>query len=314
MPTSAPTVEETYKLAQQLLTQQKSKKVVNLAAMLLKHDGWNMTYQALYMDALIQLAQRDGTSLNRRLELLEGALRFGVHLDKVETLYFDTLDKLLARKNRLPAPGKLVIGLGPGRNGSTSLATLLSTIDGSFITHESYPMIFADPTPAQLAFHIKKFHRLLPYCTWVGDVSHWWIYATDKLRREFPGVKFITLNRKPGQIIDSFQRVKGLGKGSNNHWTPSSEDYWSKSFWDFSYPDYPLPNFVGTKEQKRANQIASYVAEYYYRAHNIRGDNLMLHLDTLDSKGRLSLQVYLGILIKEQEVWKNKGGIQDSFA
>ncbi len=106
--------------------------------------------------------------------------------EKLAAEYFSNLEILLAGKRRLETPGQLVIGLGTGRCGSTSLAAMLGTVKNSCCTHESPPLIFWTPQSEQVAFHIKRFRILANYYSLVADVSHWWLNSIEQVSDQFP--------------------------------------------------------------------------------------------------------------------------------
>src|SRR5690242_11852008 len=63
----------------------------------------------------------------------------------VRSAYFENLERLLAQKPRRAAPGMLVLGLGSGRCGSTSLTALIASVADSVSTHENPPVVYWDP-------------------------------------------------------------------------------------------------------------------------------------------------------------------------
>ena len=69
--------------------------------------------------------------------------------------YFENLDSLLEQRPVRRTPGTIVIGIGSGRNGSTSLAGLLSTIEGSCCTHENPPLMCWTPRAEETRFHTE---------------------------------------------------------------------------------------------------------------------------------------------------------------
>jgi len=92
-------------------------------------------------------------------------------------------------------PGQIVLGLGSGRCGSTSLSALLGAIEGSCATHENPPLIYWRPEKAQLDFHMRRFKLLSEFFPLVFDASHWWLRAIDRFFTDFPNGKAIGLHR-----------------------------------------------------------------------------------------------------------------------
>src|ERR1700760_1078087 len=65
--------------------------------------------------------------------------------EELSKAYFENLDILLRYRQRLRTPGRIALGIGSGRSGSTSLAAMLATIAGSCCTHENPPLISWKP-------------------------------------------------------------------------------------------------------------------------------------------------------------------------
>jgi hypothetical protein len=177
--------------------------------------------------------------------------------------YFENLERILEARPRQPFPGQVIIGLGSGRCGSTSLSKVLASIEDSCSTHESPPMIYWNPEDEQLNFHMRRFKLLAEFFPLVFDASHWWLRATDRFFTEFPNGKAIGLHRDTQTCAQSFARVKGQGRGSLNHWVAPGNDIWRTNYWDPAYPAYSLPeNANEDPDTARAQLIVRYVEEY----------------------------------------------------
>src|SRR5215472_16846844 len=74
-------------------------------------------------------------SAARGQQLLQ-ILAEGFPIPQLQAAYFENLERLLRQKTRLQAPGQIVVGLGSGRCGSTSLAAIMANVEGSCSTHE----------------------------------------------------------------------------------------------------------------------------------------------------------------------------------
>jgi hypothetical protein len=190
--------------------------------------------------------------------------------EKLATEYFSNLEVLLGSMRRLETPGQLVIGLGPGRCGSTSLAAMLGTVTNSCCTHESPPPIFWDPESEQVDFHIKRFRILAGYYSLVADVSHWWLNPIERVLDQFPEAKFIGLIRDPDECAISFMRVQGHGTGSYNPWAPRGNGLWRSGHWDPTYPSYSLPgNVEKSPDRAKLELITRYVGQYNAQLENM---------------------------------------------
>jgi hypothetical protein len=178
--------------------------------------------------------------------------------------YFDNLESLLAPRPRRMHPGRLVIGVGSGRCGSTSLTALVSSIAGACATHENPPLLDWQPRPAQLDLHIRRFALLAQYFPVVFDAAHWWLNAAPALVAAFPDLRFVGLIRDPDATTRSFLAIKGIGPGSFNHWVAADDGPWRASVWDHTYPDYPHPPLIGPADGSvKAALIGRYVREYH---------------------------------------------------
>ena len=184
--------------------------------------------------------------------------------------YFSNLEIVLSDKPRLEAPGQLLIGLGPGRCGSTSLSAMLGTVANSCCTHETPPPISWKPEREQIDFHVRRFRTLTNYYSLVSDVSHWWLNAADRVFGEFPEAKAIGLIRDPDDCAKSFMPIQGFGKGSFNPWAAPGNSLWRAGQWDPSYPSYSIPNYAEKKpDRAKLELITLYVKEYNARLEQI---------------------------------------------
>jgi hypothetical protein len=177
--------------------------------------------------------------------------------------YFENLEHLLDGRPRQPLPGQVILGLGSGRCGSTSLSAILAAIEGSCATHENPPQIYWNPENEQLYFHMRRFKLLAEFFSLVFDASHWWLKAVDRFFAEFPNGKAIGLHRDLETCVQSFVRIKGQSWGSLNHWVAPGNGIWRANFWDPTDPIYSLPdNANEDPDTARARLIARYVVEY----------------------------------------------------
>lgn len=194
--------------------------------------------------------------------------------------YFHNLGVVLAEKPRLERPGQIVIGVGPGRCGSTSLSAMLGTVANSCSTHETPPPIFWDPQPEQIDFHIARLRMLSEYHLLVCDVSHWWLNAVDQVFDYFPDARVIGLLRDRDDCALSFARIQGVGKGSFNPWAPRGNGVWRAGSWDATYPSYPLPSdALENPDRAKLELITRYVQDY----------NTQLETLSLNSPDRVKL-------------------------
>lgn len=219
--------------------------------------------------ALDGLGNRYPIGTLARSRFLLAIIQTGHPTPRTQAAYLENLHVLLRHHPPRDQPGRLVIGLGTGRSGSTTLSHILVSCGDVCATHENPPMLYWAPQPEQIAFHLARFALLRRHLALVADIAHWWINATEELVAAFPDVRFIGTWRERSACVDSFLRIKGVGPGSLNHWLLPGCDDVAATNWDLSYPSYPVadPAFCQQAEGKR-QLIARYVDDY--NAHMLR--------------------------------------------
>jgi hypothetical protein len=206
--------------------------------------------------------------------------------ERLSRAYFDNLDKLLAHKPVRRSPGRVLIGLGSGRCGSTSLAKLVSTIEGSCCTHENPPLLSWTPDAEEIDFHLKRIERLATRFSLVADVAHWWLNALAALMTHLPDALVIAITRDAEDCARSFFKIKGTGIGSCNHWVPYGNGIWSAERWDPTYPTYAVPKHAwddpnGAKFELITRYVREYNASARALARSCASNLLMLKTDDL---------------------------------
>lgn len=204
--------------------------------------------------------------------------------------------------------GQLIIGIGTGRSGSTSLVKFLQKQHGALVSHERPPRLPWLPNTQRLKFHLRLFEHLLAANRLVGDVSHWWLPYLHHVFDANPNVKVIALQRDREQTIRSFEKVKGFGDGSVNHWYNHRGVGWRQNIWDECYPSY------GTKDRFEA--IGLYWDAYYetVKEWQLRkpGQIFLAPVDILNSReGQDELLTFLGVgerVYASTEVRYNESG------
>jgi hypothetical protein len=209
--------------------------------------------------------------------------------EELTKAYFENLDALLRYRQPLRTPGRIVLGIGSGRSGSTSLAAMLATVNGSCCTHENPPLISWTPEPEEIEFHLLRFRRLASYHPLVADVSHWWLNVMDLFFAEFPEARVIGTFRAVASCAASFMRIKGSGRGSYNHWVPYDNGTWAAARWDPAYPTYAVPEHAALDpDGVKLELIARYVREYNDAMHTLARRRpttvMLLHTEKLDDE------------------------------
>jgi len=158
--------------------------------------------------------------------------------------------------------GTLLLGLGTGRSGSTTLAKLWTEQEGCYCSHEHPPRLSWKGSSSRLEFHRRRFDILRGHFKYVGDVSHWWLPYIDMLMDHYNDVRIVVLKRDRKATIDSFLKIKGGGgKGAINHWVEHDGRLWARNVWDECYPSYD------TSDMKEA--IEHYWEDYYATVDNM---------------------------------------------
>jgi hypothetical protein len=182
---------------------------------------------------------------------------------KLRCAYFENIEQLLKARVKRTRPGKVILGIGPGRCGSTTLSAVFGAVPDACSTHENPPLIDWEPQQEQLRFHVDRLRLLADYYALVFDAAHWWLNALGTFFDEFPAGQVIGLHRDTGACVKSFLRVKGSGRGSVNHWAPPENGIWATTLGDPSYPSYPIPSdLLANPDAAKAAQIERYVTEY----------------------------------------------------
>lgn len=98
---------------------------------------------------------------------------------------------------------QLVIGLGSGKCGSTSLARLLDLQKDSEFTHEEFGISLPyDVHPKKLEKALEIIYSREP--TIIGDVAFYWRHHVPYILRRIPSAKFICMKRDRELTTQSF--------------------------------------------------------------------------------------------------------------
>ena len=183
--------------------------------------------------------------------------------DLVSAAYFANLDALMARRAPRAAPGKVVIGLGTGRSGSTTISGIFAQIEDGISTHENAPLLYWEPLPCQVQFHLRRFATLARYYSTVFECSHWWLNSVDHVLEAFPSAKVIGLWRDTEVTALSLMKVT---ERWINHWAAPHNGIWLQDNWSPTYPAYPVPKDArADRDAAKLASIRAYVQEYNAR-------------------------------------------------
>jgi hypothetical protein len=177
--------------------------------------------------------------------------------------YFDNLRLVLKGRAKRAEPGTIVLGIGSGRSGSTTLTGAFASVPDTLSTHENPPMVFWEPLEAQLQMQFERFRLLAEYYPLVFEASHWWLNALPRFFAAFPTGKVIGMERDVEATTKSFMRIKGSGANTTNHWVPPGNGIWLTSAGDPVYPTYPVPEGAAQNpDAAKTALIRRYVSEY----------------------------------------------------
>jgi hypothetical protein len=241
----------------------------------------------------------------------------GFPTKKVTAAYFANLDQWLARRVPRQRQGAVVLSVGPGRCGSTTMAAAFAAVDDSCATHENHPFIYWEPQEEQVRFHFDRLRSLAAYHAVVFDAAHWWLNVLERFFAEFPDAKVVGLVRETESCVQSFLNVKGRGAGSINHWASPANGIWVSNLWDPVYPHYPVPlDAPRDPEGAKAALVRRYVDEYHQALHGLSaahpGRILLIRTEELsDSATSTRLSAHVGFPVTIPNAALNAGTVSD---
>jgi hypothetical protein len=230
--------------------------------------------------------------------------------DRVAAAYFENLEALLQKEPRRTAPGVVVLGLGSGRSGSTTLTSLIGSVPGAKATHENPPGIFWEPHPRQLGFHLHRMEMLTRHFPVVVDSSSWWLNALDAVFVAFPNSKAVGAFRETEACLRSWMKVT---IPEYNPWVAPHNGIWQTYRGDMYFPHYPVPEGARRDpEAAREGLIRRYITEYNAKMQDLarRAPNRLLlvrteDLDALETRQKMS--EFLGLELSGPSVHRNRG-------
>jgi hypothetical protein len=261
-------------------------------------------------------AQYPQGTLMRSLFLLS-VIAQSMPTPKLTQAYFENLEQLLKTLPKLPRPGKVVLAVGTGRCGSTTLCAAIAEMPGARSTHENPPIIYWEPLEAQVRFHMDRLRLLADYFALVFDASHWWLNVIGRFFTEFPEGQVIGLHRDTQATVKSYMNIKGNGRGSMNHWALPDNDIWRTNLWDPSYPSYPVnADLLSDPDGAKAEHIERFVTEYNQTLKSLAEADprrmILVPTEALNDRATTDrLSKFLGMPLKMPSAM-NVGGTEDS--
>lgn len=237
--------------------------------------------------------------------------------ERLSGAYFHNLEAMLEKRERRAVPGQVVLGLGTGRCGSTSLAAMLASVEDALVTHENPPLLFWEPRQRQVEFHLRRFRLLRQYFPLVADCAHWWLNMLDPFFAAFPTGKAIGLCRDTEATLRSFLKVTAKPR-DHNHWVLPHNGLWYSDRWSPTFPQYAPPgDAVDDPAKAKSALIRRYVTEYNERlqtwAARAPGRVLLLRTEELGSpETRRRIADFIGLPPGAREIRLNVGTVADS--
>lgn len=153
---------------------------------------------------------------------------------------------------------RLIIGLGSGRCGTTTLSTLLDSQEDIQMIHEGaidggrHLIAWGDEGAA--IDWLRDLEARTQPSTWFGDVGMYFLPCVEAIIEEWPTARFLAIRRDRDETVASFMK-KTEGR---NHWADHDGSQWRlDERWDRCFPSYtPMPKEIA---------LAKYWEDYYAR-------------------------------------------------
>ena len=161
---------------------------------------------------------------------------------------------------------KLILGLGPGRSGTMSLAKFLDSQKRSYFAHEgafTMPKLFKYTTGAYLPWEVDIAKYEVWYsglfsksadALYFGDVGVSILPHVPLILEKHPDAIFICMTRNKEDVVKSFLRVTA----GVNHWNSCHKILSDLNIWYAMFPKI--------KESSKEESIRIYVDRYYQQA------------------------------------------------
>jgi hypothetical protein len=257
-------------------------------------------------------------SMERALFLLE-TMNMSFATPRVIEAYFENLEAMLQRQEHLDTPGMVVLGLGTGRSGSTTLASLLSTIAGAKSTHENPVPVFWDPHPRQVEFHLRRFRLLSAFFPVVADCSGTWINLVETMFQALPTAKAIGVYRETEACVQSWSKnLIKVAAPRFNPWAMPHNGIWLAYRDDLGVPHFELPeNARDNPDEARESMIRRYITDYNDRlkalAQRMPERMALLRTEELSEPSTLrQISQFLGLRITDVPIHRNLGRREDN--
>jgi hypothetical protein len=234
------------------------------------------------------------TSLAPEPEVVKGFYAPKVNVTQIHEKEKDILSgAMIGLLRSILVNKRVIIGLGPGRCGTMSLAVFLAAQPTVMSHHESNPKLKWDASIFEFVGKWADLFYNLEYpLPILSDVAFWYLPFVDYIKYVCPSTKFVCLRRDKDEIVESFM----LKYVDTSAWTDRNSKHWrtewvgGNTFLD-SFPSYDLPKKEGCKR---------YVDEYYDKAEELEQkyyeDFKIFDIDALNTdNGKRAILEHCGV-------------------
>ncbi len=163
-----------------------------------------------------------------------------------------------------PAPRgagrRIILGMGSGRCGTRSLASLLDLQLGAKVTHEEHPLLmWRSASKGKIERRLERMLRSREEAV-VGDVASFYLPYVEAAIEFDPAIRIVCLRRPREETIQSFcQWLDKVHPLPTNHWAKRPAAGWHhEPIWTQIFPQYETTD--------RLKGIGRYWNEYYERS------------------------------------------------
>jgi hypothetical protein len=197
---------------------------------------------------------------------------------------------------------RIILGMGSGRCGTRSLASLLDAQPGAKVSHEEHPLLMWRSANKEKI--VRRLERMLRSRTEpvIGDVASFYLPYVEAALEFDPGIRIACLKRPREEVVQSFcQWLDKVHPLPTNHWAKRPAVGWHhEPIWTQIFPQYETID--------RLKGIGRYWDEYYERAgelakrfpEQVRVFDWLAALNTLE--GQRDLLSFCGFADDEQVV------------
>ena len=280
-------------------------------------NAWDAALGEILCDAAFELGEAEhAPGSEERAAFIMRVLARSYPSERVVEAYFVNLDAIMRGKERQSEPGLLVLGMGVGRVGSTTLAGIMQSNPRAIATHELPPRVWRVPHPRQVEFHKRRFRLLLPHAPLVFDGAPWWVHLADEFFAEFPSSKAIGLYRDVEATVNSLNQLSppfetGEVRMHNGVWLANS---WSPILNGYAVPDGARKDRDGARRSLYRRRIIDYKERMDALAARHPGRVLLLRTEELDEAAtRTKIADFTGVPVTTSHIRLNAGNANDSL-